>query len=268
MAITSRLRIARAVRDAAAALLAAAPIAPGFAQESKPASAPADVRAMLSEVADFGFSYASSGFYALFEQVKLHGLSPDTDSAIVRVDDWRALLERAADYRGAAIEIDGVVRRCTGWTHQDRSRRHLDPVWELQLTQRDQPLIVKAVLATRGDDLPVGARVTLVGYFLQIQQYYGESGAAHQAAVLVAAGPRVVTTGGAAVPIPAGASPTFHLAAIGVTAALALIIFLVLRRRVVREPIGVRHARPSRPAPLHLAGDLDAWAKHRPPGDP
>ncbi len=184
---------------------------------------PAGLRAQLAEVRDFEFAYGNDGFFALLRHVagcaSLAADAPD-------VDDWTALLERPADFRGQIVRVEGVVRRNGAWRPLREDLRELGPLTELQLTRADAPLICKVILTESGADLPIGATVRVSAVFLMIQSYYGErSGETRHAAVLVGQAPHVVSIpGSAGRPAREGGKGAWLIGAIAGGAALAVVL--------------------------------------------
>jgi hypothetical protein len=218
------------------------------------AELPPDVAAAVQSIEDFSFSFSQPGFYALARAVKAGAMET---AEPVRIDDWRTLLERSAEFRGRRVEIEGVVERNAAWRSVDPAHADLGPLWELQVARDDMPLICKLVLTQDAGDIPLKARVRCAGYFLMIQQYYSGSKRLRQAALLVAQGPTEVSH-----PAPqAGDVPA--LRGYGpLAAALAglLVAYLLLRRRGGRAPRGAAPMPSPTPAPFSVADDLAAWA--------
>src|SRR5262245_43879806 len=151
------------------------------------------VKAALAKVSDFSFSYDGDGLIALLSHLKASGKSPGYVREPVAVARWADLLEHPADFRGVPVTVTGVVGRNSAWRFQQPEHQALGAVHELQISRDDQPIICKLVFTQDVGDVAVGASVTATGYFLTIQQFYGESNRLHQAAVLVGLGPTQVT---------------------------------------------------------------------------
>lgn len=253
---------------AIAGLLASSVLARFAAAQPATASAPTcqTARADLARIDDFSFSYAQPGFYGVLECVRRTGVARLDDAEPLAITDWKVLLERAADYRGRAIAVEGIVGRNTAWKPLDERQRSLGTVWELQLHRDDQPLICKCILVGDAGDIPVGARVELAGVFIMIHQYYSESKRLRQAALLVGVGPTSVSH---VAPRAAPSTNNSQIAAIfALAAGLALAWFLLRRRMGGTALRDHRKLRAERGAPLTLADDLAAWARQEPADKP
>jgi hypothetical protein len=213
----------------------------------------------LAQIDDFSFSYAQPGFYAVLERVKRTGLASLDTADPISITDWRDLLERSADFRGRTITVDGFVGRNTAWKPLDPAQHSLGAVWELQLQRDDQPLICKCILIGDAGDIPIGARVQISGIYIMIQQYYSESKRQRQAALLVGVGPTTVSQDR---PRSESATRDNTVAVVlALLTGLALAWFLLRRHLGGRAAVDHRELRAERAAPLHLADDLDAWAR-------
>jgi hypothetical protein len=167
------------------------------AQSSQPATElPEDVQAALATIEDFSFSFAQPGFYAVLEYVKSMSGSPGQARTAVVIDDWTTLLERPADFRGLPVAIEGIVGRNKVWAFEQQERRHLGPVWQLELWQADQPVAATVILTDNADSIPIGAKIGVTGYFVMIRQYHSGTRQVRQAALLVGHGPTLVSEAG------------------------------------------------------------------------
>jgi len=234
-----------------------------FAQTTAPAARelPEAIQRSLDTIEDMSFSYAHPGFFALLGYVKTAPQPPGHAGGAVEVEDWRALLERSADFRGAAVLIEGVVGRQRAWELTRAEQRELGPVWELSLQRPDQPIVCKLLLTENADDVPLGATVRATGYFVMIQQYYSETNRLRQAAVLVAAGPTRVSA--AAPPHASGRLPVRWIGALVAAIVGLLIAWLLLRHAAGPHAAGAGPLRASQPPPFSVAEDLAAWAAER-----
>lgn len=231
-----------------------------FAQTSRPADElPPDVQAALGAIEDFSFSFSQPGFYAALEYVKTMSGSPGQVRQAVLIDDWTALLERPADFRGLAVTIEGVVGRNKPWHFEQEERRHLGTVWQLELWRADQPTAATVILTDNVDDIPIGATIRVTGYFVMIRQYPSATRQVRQAALLVGHGPTLVTQTG----VPRNArSASSLVVGLMVTATAALLVtWVLLRRSVGKTRTTGATPRAHTPAPMSLANDLAAWAE-------
>jgi len=245
-------------------------VAPAPGQVEPTAAEPGDdlpdeVRGALAGVEDFSFSFAQAGFFALLEHVKRSERPPGATRAPIVVSDWRALLERPADFRGLPVAIEGVVGRNKAWQFEQEAYRALGPVWQLELWRAGQPVAATVIVTQDAGAIPVGATVRVVGYFVMVRQYYAErregptAERVRQALLIVA--PRVALV--AAPPPPRDRAAPGRLvtgAIVSVTAAL-LVLWLLLRRSVACGGRARGALRASGPAPMSLADDLAAWAR-------
>lgn len=224
---------------------------------------PESVRTELARIEDFSFSFSQPGFYAVLEAVRAARYPPGHESGAEHVADWRALLERPADFRGRAVTIEGVVGRNAPWRRTDDPGPQHDPVWQLELARDGQPIACTVVLTADASDVPIGATVTVTGYFVMVRQYYTASHRVAQAALLVGHAPTRISR-----PAPLGASSDSRrtlglLAAIGAGLAIAWVALRhAARRRRPEHEIHARHA-----APLNLSQDLARWAQEQERGD-
>jgi hypothetical protein len=248
------------MRLAVVGLLGAALLPRAFAQAAVASSQSSDSAWVdLAHIEDFSFSYAQRAFYSVLDRVRQTGVAALDEREPLTIIDWKTLLERSADYRGRAVIVEGVVGRNSAWKPLDERQQALGTVWELQLHRDDQPLICKCILVGDAGDIPIGARVTLSGVFVMIQQYYSESKRLRQAALLVGVGPTTVSQAtGSKAP---QRSDTLTGAIFALLTGLALAWFL-LRRHMQADKArdAARAASASRPAPVSLAEDLAAWA--------
>lgn len=242
---------------AAPALLAQQPTSDCVAAASRPAF-DADVAAALAQTTDFSFAYAQPGFFALLSAIKSGTLAPGETSPAVELSSWNDLLDRPADFRGIAVTIRGTVGRNTSWQFQDPERQSLGPVWELQLTSRDTPLICKAILTQSAADVPVGSEVTLTGCFVMIQQFYSESRQLRHAAILVGVGPTRISR---AAPTTTHVGPSATLVVSLALAGFALA--LVLPRVLARPRHELHELRAARRPDANVADEFERWARRQ-----
>lgn len=236
------------------AVMAESPAAPAAAP---PAGFPPAVSESLARTQDFAFNFDQPGFYALVEHVRAAPLSADPGPGPLRIDDWSVLLERPADHRGRLVTVTGVVGR-----NKDpfalASRPDLGLLTQVELRSEGQPIACTLIFTQDAASVPVGATIEATGYFLMIRQYYGDSGQARPAALIVSPGPTLIER--------AAARPTSKQSEqtlawfFGALLVGLLLAVVVLRRgtRAARVEVGALHA--SRPAPLSVADDLARWA--------
>ncbi len=237
------------------------------AQSSRPAEElPEEVRAVLSGVEDFSFSFSQPGFHAVLEHVKTMSGSPGQAREAVSIDDWTTLLERPADFRGLPVTIEGIVGRNKAWRFEQEQHRHLGAVWQLELWRADQPIAATLILTDDASDIPIGATIRVTGYFVLIRQYHSGTRQVRQAALLVGHGPMLVSQT-AAPPSRRPISRGIVGMVVAVTLAL-LVIWMLLRRSAARTRRTTGTLRASHPAPVSLADDLAAWAEKEPQPPP
>lgn len=219
-----------------------------------------DIAAELADIKDFSFSYAQPGFYALLRYVKRNGL--DTTTPPAEGVDWKDLLERPADFRGALLRIHGAVVGNRRWKHNSAEYEDIGYVSEVLLTRAGEPIICKLILTGDASDVPLGAVIDVDAYFVTIQHYYSESNRQRQAAVFIGVGPTTVAT--------TAVEPerSFDWTGPIVATTLGFLIAYLILRRAVRNRGPAESLRASRPAPMHLADDLAEWARTNQGGGP
>ncbi len=221
---------------------------------------PAAVREALAQVRDFAFDFDQPAFYTALAFVKSAPHSPGFLQTPQLVSDWRDLLERPNDFRGRPVTVQGVVGRSKA-PYVLASRPDLGQLWQVELRRDDQPLTCTLILTESSADIPLGAWLTVTGYFLMIRQYHGRSGRVWQAALLVAPGPTAI--GQAAVGVVPDAGPDWRWLAGALALGLAVTALLVWRGgRTASRSYGTLRA--SRQAPICLADDLVHWAQNQP----
>ena len=227
-----------------------------FAQTSAPAShdaLPADIAAGLQSLEDDAFHFDQPGFYQLLAYVNTQ-VRPI--SAPTPIADWRTFIERPSDLRGVPVEIEGLVGRSKKWRPLRAEYESIGPVWQVELTRRDQPIACTLILTEPADDVPIGATIRVSGYFAMIRQYYGPSNRPQRAALLVGQAPtEIITTGPA--PTDRGGSQLIQVA---VLCAGLLIVWFFLRRRTHSRPHASGELHAEHAAPFSVADDAQAWA--------
>lgn len=257
-------RPARALRALSLAIGALAALPGSAAQPQAPASAPqhelsVSLRDALSFAEDYSLTFAQEPVFALLRYVKQETADPPEGAPLI--SDWRALLERPADFRGAAVTVEGPVERCSGWQFQREDLKALGPVWELQLRVSGQPLTIKVLCTDDVGEIPLGARVRVAGWFAMIHDYYGPSNRRQHAALLITPRPVAITP-----PAARTAAKDSSLVPTVVIIGLALLIgwWLVRRLAPASRPFDPAAVGPSERAPLNLSEDLARWAEKEP----
>ncbi len=217
---------------------------------------PADIRAALAQTRDFAFDFHQPGFYAVLEFVKNDPRSPGFAEQPINVADWRDLLERPSDFRGHPITIEGVVG-----SNRDPyaliNRPQLGQLWQIQLQRDGQPLTCTLVFTQNSADIPLGAALTVTGYFIMIRQYHDRFGQARPAALFVAPGPTAITYGAP----PMANRNQFDWRWMAGAVVVGLLITGFLMRRASRWSRRDPHVPRARHAtPMNLADDLSEWA--------
>lgn len=247
------------------------------AAQDSPASPPPATQRTLSigtanptdglQAVDFAFNYDQPAFYELLERLRT-GPFPPADAAPVLVDDWRSLLSRPADMRGRLVQIQGLLGR-----NKDTFRLQSRPDWgwltQLELTQPGSPVTATAICPQDVSDVPLGAEVTLLGYFVMARSYYADSGRVAHSVVLVVGPPLTIAT--PKPPAPAARNGlavgfvTTLLAALGVT-------WWILRRAMQSPRVSAMDVQATEAAPFSLADELqksEVWSGPGPePGHP
>jgi len=220
---------------------------------------PAAVRQALASTEDSAFSFDQPGFYATLEFVKQCPHSPGFQEEPLIVDDWRDLLERPGEFRGRPITITGTIGRNKA-PYRLPTRPHLGQICQLELTKPDQPLACTLILTENASDLPLGASITVTGYFVMIRQYHGPSRRLQQAALLVAPGP---TSIGQRVDRPDTGQE--HWPWVFGATIIGLLVGIIILRRSTRssQSPDLRTLRARRPTPISLADDLADWAERQ-----
>ncbi len=210
---------------------------------------PPDVLEGLAAAEDFAQNFDFPGFYALLRAVSRAELSPGWSGAAQELTDWRVLLERPSNFRGAALTVRGVVGRNSQWALTKPPLDRLGMLTQLELYRDDQPLACTVVLTEDARDVPLGAAIRVTGYFVMIRQYYSVSNELRPAAVLVGHGPTEIER-----PAPPHDMPPMAglAASVGGGLLLAGVLLWLARRR----------SRPERgPAPLNPFDDAAGDAR-------
>ncbi len=238
-------------------LLLVAGVAVAACGQSRPAGdavgseLPAQVRVLLDEVADFTPGFDTLAFYAVVEHVRGHGVGT---GAIV-VPDWRDLMERPNAFRGVPVTVEGTVGRNKD-PYTVPGRPELGVLSQLELYRVGVPVACTVIVTNDVRDIPVGAVVRITGCFVQMRTYRDANEREHYGAVLVAAGPDVITQ---APPRAAVEQRWWWL--FGAFGLGLLVAVVILRRGGKPARRDLRTLRASRPAPENLADDLQSWAE-------
>lgn len=223
---------------------------------------PADVLAMLRDVQDFSFSFGQPGFYAVLRYVHETSRPPGLDGSLT-IQDWGALLERPAEFRGLPITITGTVGRNSAWQERGESA-DLGPVWQLELVGHKQPLPCTLILTGDASDIPLKAQVTVTGYFVMVRQYYDRRRRPQVALLVVGQAPTLLVNS-AFVPPPASLETLMGRSVLPwlITLALAtVVIWRLLRRGTQSRPVSPvdGRIRPTRQPGVNLSDQLDEMA--------
>ncbi|TWT41185.1 hypothetical protein RAS1_38790 [Phycisphaerae bacterium RAS1] len=204
-------------------------------------------------------NYDQPGFYAVLEFVKRSPQPPGHAQPSARLNDWRVLIDRPNDFRGAVVTLSGKLGRNKSPFLLQR-RPDLGEITQLELYSDTQPLACTVICTENVGDLPIDAEVEVTGYFVLARNYKGPGGRVQQAAVIVAPAP--ISFARAQRSLTQRFDWRWLAASVG---AAAVVVWVVLRRasRGGRTDIHSLHARTA--APQNLAGDLAAWASDAPP---
>jgi hypothetical protein len=221
---------------------------------------PAQVRGLLATVEDFSFDFDHPGYFAVLGFVRESPHAPGFSRPPVNVSDWQEFVERPRDFRGLPVTITGIVgRNKDPYIHE----RHpeLGAVFQTELWSPEQAVTCTVIFTQDVRDVPVGATVTVTGYFVKINRYPRHSGEPGISALIVAPGP-VAISRQAARALQGRGEWWLLAAAAGAGLVIAVIVLRAARR------IGSREARwlpASRPAPMNLSQELAEWAQRELP---
>lgn len=201
---------------------------------AQPATAPASelppaVQAALTATQDLAFNFDQPGFYAVVEALRAEPAPPGHAEVPLVVSDWRDLLERPSDFRGRVVTVEGQLGRNKP-PFQVVSRPQLGWLSQLELFREDQPLACTVICTEPVGDLPVGATLSVTGYFVMIRQYHGPRAEPRQAALLVTTVPTVV------VPPPDTRTGVLDWRWLLASAVLGLLVAIVILRRYTYVP--------------------------------
>jgi hypothetical protein len=221
---------------------------------------PPDLDQELAGIQDFTYDFDQPAYYHLLEFVQNRPHAPGFAAGPLAVNDWRALLERPADYRGMPVTVEGIVgRNKDPYVHA----RHpeLRPVSQVELSRPDQALTCTIIFTQDVADIPIGSTIRATGYFVKINRFPRQAGEPGLSALIVASGPSQVTRA-AAQAVRQG--PDWRWMMLVVGGALVLTIFMLRRARRFRRH-DLRELRPDSEPGMNLAADLAAWAEAEPP---
>lgn len=222
---------------------------------------PESVLAELRTVQDFTVRIDQPGYYAVLEYVRSAPHDPGQIGGAIVAPDWRTLVERPSEFRGAAVSIEGVVGANRSFSYVDPElRRRFGTIWQLELRhpERGHPIACTLVLTRDASEIGVGWTVGVTGYFVMARQYPRKDRTLEQAILLVAKAPTIIAR--AAPPAPAkAAARSWVWVGVAVLAAGAF-VWLIVRGSVRRERTDLHTLSAAHRAPVNLAEDLERWA--------
>lgn len=247
-----RRLLAALVRWGAAASLAVAALAQTTAPTTAPAL-PADVRQALTGTVDFTFNFDEPGFYALLEHVATTPTPPGWNQRAVAVEDWTVLLERPSAFRGRPITITATLGRNKA-PYILEEYPALGRIYQLELSTPEQPITMTVICTSDVSDVPLGASVTVTGYFLKIRKYYDSRNQEQLGGLIVAAGPTAIDR-----TVATPRETPEHTMWIILAVSAGLVLAVILLRRTTghrRQARATDELRASRSAPVDLSTDL------------
>ncbi len=218
---------------------------------------PAAVLAELADITDFTYDFDHPGFYAVVAHVRTQSRTPGAVRPPLEISDWRALVERPANYRGLPLTLAGTVGRNKDAYTLPR-RPELGTLHQLELTQPGQAVTCTLVCTQEVGDLPLGAEVRVTGYFVKINQFPRATGTPGLSVLLVAPGPTHVSRSAAG----RASGPDWRWMVGAVVAGLAL-TFVLLRRTRAREPVDLAGLRAQHDPPVTRADELAQWTRQQ-----
>lgn len=240
--------------------------------ELQPATHPAHelpeaVRELLTGVKDFGPRFDQPGYKALLAFVKHSGREVGFVQGAMEIDDWRDVLRRPSDFRGAPITVEGVVGGNKNWEFvAPRDRKRIGTVWQLQLGRRGQPLDCTVLLTSDATDIGLGSTIRVSGYFLMVSEYLGKrKNDVGRSLVIVGRSPTMVSR---VVPGAAQRVSRFRweYAVVSVVGAL-LLVWIIMRRTAKPRRTDLHTLHAGRRAPLNLAEDFEDWVEQEQAGE-
>lgn len=219
---------------------------------------PSAVLTQLEAIEDFALHFDHPGFYAVARFVHSHPLSPGFVEPPTEIADWRLLQEQPRAFRGRPITLTGIIA-----ANKDPYRLpnipELGLLSQIELTGTNQPLTATLIFTQPATDLPLGATLTVTGYFIMVRQYLDSAGRPRPALLLVAPGPSAI---GQRMPTSAPPRPWVWLIIAGSGGLVAA--WLWTRRTARLERTDLRTLTARRPAPESLVDDLADWAEAHP----
>lgn len=239
------------------------PVQRGFTEPSAARSElPPDLDRELTAVQDFTYDFDQPAYYHLLAFVQNNPQAPGFGTEPARVNDWRVLVERPADYRGLAVTVEGVVgRNKDPYAHP----RHpeLRPVSQVELSRADQAVTCTIIFTQNVADIPVGSTIRATGYFVKINSFPRQSGEPGLSALIVASGPSQISR---AVARGDQQGPDWRWMMLAILGGLVITVVMLRRTRRFRRH-NLRELRPDSEPRLNLAADLAAWAEREAPDD-
>lgn len=223
------------------------------AMESLPHELPADLRDALAGIEDFRFDFDQPGFYRAVEHIRAGDVA--TNGNAIELREWRDLLERPRDFRGRVVRIHGVVGANRAWTLQ--SRAELGTLHQLELYRDSEPLALTLICTESVDDVPIGAEIEAAGVFVMIRNYHSSTNQVRPAALLVATGPKRITTAAPQRDERKGGTTSWLFAGAG-GALVAVWLIHRANARASRTRIDTLTAR--KPASQSVAEEFREWA--------
>lgn len=190
---------------------------------------PPAVQEALATTQDLTFNFDQPGFYAVVEALRADPRPPGHAQVPLAITDWRDLLERPSDFRGRVVTIEGQLGRNKP-PFQVVSRPQLGWLSQLELYREDQPLACTVICTNSVGDLPLGATLSVTGYFVLLRQYHGPRAQPLQAALLVTTVPTVI------VPPPDPRAGVLDWRWLLGSAVLGLLVAIIILRRYAYTP--------------------------------
>lgn len=202
------------------------------AAASLPTALPPALLTTLQDVRDFSFDFGQPGFYELLRFVKFSSAA-DLSAAGEELENWTPLVERPRDFRGRVVTVTGIVGRNSSWRLVGAPLEALGSAWQLELRGSRVPYACTVILTQDADDIPLGARVRISGYFCLVRQYRSETNQVCQAPLLVGVGPSRVETIAPVKPrLPTAWFEPWSIGGAALTLALAGVVIWLRRGRL------------------------------------
>ncbi len=219
---------------------------------------------LLSGVRDHVYSFDDPAFYWFCRHVRddedaeryvAHESEPATS--------WRFLMERPTDYRGQLVTIEGRLLRRESF--EVPNREGVGRLYQCEIGQSGTRAVCTAVLTSDPGDIPVQTPVVVRGYFIKVRAFQTLDGQSGAGPLVVSQ--RLVQRSTAA----SAADTTPEVVAesltkwIGVGTVALLLVWIVMRRLMQREPQTHLERRPS--ARISGAADDFNWLVDSPQKD-